>query len=113
MKKTLLRKTTPTSGSEVFCTMAGHLREICKSFASSSTGNCMTALPSHLAQMWKDRTYSVMTEMNARMTVHPGFPMRLRESSRVRNVIRAELKPHQSRSPVSGREDILFDLGEP
>jgi len=49
--------------------------EICKLIASSSIVICTDSFPSHLAQMWKDRTYSVMTEMNARMTVHPGFPL--------------------------------------
>ena len=56
--------------------------QICELIASASTVLCTDSFPSHLAQMWKDRTIPMMTEMKARMTVHPGFPMSQVVSSR-------------------------------
>lgn len=48
--------------------------EICELIASSSSVLCTDSFPSHLAQMWKDKTTVLMTEMKASMTVHPSFP---------------------------------------
>ena len=48
--------------------------EICEMIASSSSVFCTDSFPSHLAQMWKDKTTVLMTEMKASMTVHPSFP---------------------------------------
>jgi hypothetical protein len=48
--------------------------EICQLIASASAVFTTDSFPSHLAQMWKDRTTVLLTEMKARMTVHPGFP---------------------------------------
>jgi hypothetical protein len=48
--------------------------EICSIIASSTLTICTDSFPSHLAQMWKEKTIVLITEMKARMTVRPGFP---------------------------------------
>jgi hypothetical protein len=48
--------------------------EICELIASASAVYCTDSFPSHLAQMWEDRTTVLLTEMKAGTTVHPGFP---------------------------------------
>jgi hypothetical protein len=48
--------------------------QICELIASASAVFSTDSFPSHLAQMWKDRAILMMTEMKARMTVHPCFP---------------------------------------
>jgi len=49
--------------------------EICELIASSSVTICTDSFPFHLAQMWKEKAILLMTEMKARMTVRPGFPI--------------------------------------
>jgi hypothetical protein len=48
--------------------------EICELIASAAAVFTTDSFPSHLAQMWRDRTVVMLTEMKAGMTVHPGFP---------------------------------------
>ena len=49
--------------------------QICELIASASAVFCTDSFPSHLAQMWPDRTIPMLTIAKAGATVHPSFPI--------------------------------------
>jgi hypothetical protein len=48
--------------------------EICELIAPASAVVCTDSFPSHLAQMWKNKTTVALTHMKTGTTIHPGFP---------------------------------------